>query len=243
MHNPNHAIELLVATAGEFAPSKVGDGIARLEELGLFVEVRECQAMSAGAMAAIIAEFNASAREREKGIVVTQVGRAEDMPAAVGDAVAQWVLGVLPVLAQWRGKHSCFTSTREVDTPGGPFDVIAGPLILRGTTGEGPLPPAEATSPPPQLLNILGKQRLAQRLHWFELFSCKFADGSVDATCRWGNRDWPVGKRVLLDLAASWPTTSEPMRSCRQFLMLMPKQGDTQQIILPTFWSRLLGRA
>jgi hypothetical protein len=93
------------------------------------------------------------------------------------------------------------------------------------------------------LLPVLRNQRLAQRLHWLELFACKFDDGSVDATCRLDNRDWFDGKNVLVNAASAWPTTKEPMQSCRQFVMLLPKNGDTQEITLPTFWSRLIGRA
>jgi hypothetical protein len=37
--------------------------------------------------------------------------------------------------------------------------------------------------------------------HWLELFTSKFNDGSVEATCRWGNRDWLPGKNVLAEVA------------------------------------------
>jgi hypothetical protein len=90
MNNANHAIDLLAAAAQEYAPRKVGDGVARLEELDLFIDVRQRQAMDAGFMAVFISEFNASTRQRQKGITITSVGRAGDMPSAVGDAVAQW---------------------------------------------------------------------------------------------------------------------------------------------------------
>ena len=48
MNNANHGIELLVAAAEEYAPSKVGDGVARLAELDLFIDIRELQAIDAG---------------------------------------------------------------------------------------------------------------------------------------------------------------------------------------------------
>jgi hypothetical protein len=33
------------------------------------------------------------------------------------------------------------------------------------------------------------------------------------------------------------------MRSCRQFALLLPKEGRTDALVLPTFWERLRGRA
>jgi hypothetical protein len=242
MHNASHGIELLGAAAEEYAPRKVGDGVSHLQDLGLFIEIREMQSMEAGAMALFISEFNASARERQRGINITCVGRAGDMPSAVGDAVAQWIIGVLPVLAHWRGKHSCFSTSRQMETQGGPFDLVAGPVIARGLSEGDSQPAAEGASPSGFSLDVLRNHRPAQRLHWLEMFACKLHDGSVEATCRLDNRDWTAGKKVLLDDASAWPTTPEVMQSCRQFAMLLPKKGDTQEIILPTFWSRLFGR-
>jgi hypothetical protein len=243
MHNVSHAIDLLVAGTEEYGPSKVGDGVARLRDLDLFVDIREVQAMEFPAMSAFISEFNASARQGRKGITITQVGRGDDMPSALADAVAQWTLGVLPVLVHWRGKHSCLSGSRQLDTQGGAFDVLAGPVIARGYSRGESQPPADAASLWELLLDVLQKHRLAQRLHWLELFTSKFDDGTVEATCRLNNRDWPAGRTVLADVATAWPTTEERMRSCRQFAMLLPKKGDTQEIALPTFWTRLFGRA
>jgi hypothetical protein len=243
MHNVSHGIELLLAGAQEYTPIKVADGVARLQDLDLFIKIREVQAMQAGSLSVFISEFTASAREHQKGVTITCVGRAVDMPSAVGDAVAQWSLGVLPVLAQWRGKHSCFGSSSQVETKAGPFDLLAGPVIARGSEVDSLPAIGGGVSLSKSLLPVLRNQRLAQRLHWLELFACIFEDGSVEATCRLGNRDWLAGTKVLEDVASAWPTTKDLMQSCRQFVMLLPKNGDTQQIILPTFWSRLFGKA
>ena len=77
----------------------------RLQELGLYIQIRETQAMSAGGRSVFLSEIDALTGEGEKGITITAVGMGDDMPSAVKEAVAQWVLGVLPVLAHWRGKH------------------------------------------------------------------------------------------------------------------------------------------
>jgi hypothetical protein len=194
-------------------------------------------------LSVFISEFNASAREGQKGITITCVGRADDMPSAVGDAVAQWSLGVLPVLAQWRGKHSCFNTSRQMETRSGSFDLLAGPVIARGHSEGESHPAIGGVSFSESLLPLLRNARPAQRLHWLELFACKFDDGSVEATCRLNNHDWLSGTKVLADVASAWPTTKERMQSCRQFALLLSKNGDAQKITLPTFWSRLFGRA
>lgn len=243
MHNASHGIELLIAGAAEYGPSKAGESGARLEDLGLFIEIREMQALQAGALAVFISEFNAASDERQKGITITSVGRATDMPSAVADAVAQWSLGVLPVLAQWRGKHSCMNTSRQIDTKADRFELLAGPVIARGHSDGDSHPARGDASFSDSLLPLMRSARPAQRLHWIELFACKFSDGSVDATCRLNNHDWLSGTKVQKDLASIWPTSSEPMRSCRQFALLFPPGGNTREIQLPTFWSRLLGRA
>jgi hypothetical protein len=242
MNNLSHAIDRIIEGAQEYTPSNVGSS-ARLQELDLFVDVRQVQAMQAGSMAIFISEFNASSREGQKGIVITQVGRSNDMPSAVTDAVAQWILGILPVLAHWRGKHSCFCSSAPIQTTGGQFDLLAGPVVARGHSAEGSQPAEGFAGLWKPVLNVLGKRRLSQRLHWLELFTSKFNDGSVEATCRWGNHDWTPGKNVLAELASAWPMPQELMQSSRQFVMLLPKRGSAQEIILPTFWSRIFGRA
>ncbi len=243
MDNANHAVTLVLAVTEEHAPSKAGDGVAHLQSLGLFLEIREVQSMDAGFMSVFISEFNASARKGQKGINITCVGRAGDMASAVADAVAQWALGVLPVLARWRGQHSCLTADGQIETQGGEFDLLAGPIIARGWPEEDSEPTEHAKSFSKLLEDLLRKQRLAQRVHWLEMFACKSDDGSVDATCRLDNRDWNAGRRLLEDAASAWPNTDDPLRSHRQFAMLVPTNGDTEAIVVPTFWGRLFGRA
>src|SRR3954471_5871910 len=102
--------ELLVAAAAEYAPRDLGGGAVHLEGLRLFVRVRQVQAMEHGFLALFISEVEASAQEGQPGITITCVGMGPDMRAAVGDALGQWALGVLPVLAHWRGKHSCLSN-------------------------------------------------------------------------------------------------------------------------------------
>jgi hypothetical protein len=243
MDNVNHGIDLLVAVAADYAPTRVADGFIHLQKLELFVGLREVQATRSGAGWLFIAEITASARVGQRGITITCVGWQQEIQAAVTDAVARWPIGVLPVLAHWRGKHSCLVNSEPIETQGGPFELLAGPVEVRNLGGE-EIPPAPAgTRFTQNLLDVLRNHRPAQRLHWLELYASKFNDGSVDATCRLDNRDWIPGQKVLLNVASSWPTVNLPLQSSRQFAMLVPQNGNPQEIVVPTFFSRLLGRA
>jgi len=240
MNLADRAIDTLTAATADYGP-KVINGSLHLSDLNLFIDIREKQAMAAGSMAVFISEITASMQSRQPGITITCVGSAADLPSAADDAAAQWALGVLPVLAQWRGRHSCLTSAQDVDTQRGVFVLRMGPLIARGRTETGG--DLGATSLASPLLPLLQKARPAQRLHWLEIFACKFADGAVDATCRLNNHDWLSGKKALAALATGWPGSTEPMQTSRTFALFMPKAGAWQDIVQPTFWSRLLGQA
>ncbi len=171
------------------------------------------------------------------------LGLGADLRSAVTEAVAHWTLGVLPVLAQWRGQHSCLSGSRQLETRRGQFTLLAGPTIMRGRS-EGDMPPAESSDAFWQLLEpVLRARPLTQRVQWLELFASKAGDGSVEATCRLNNRDWNAGRRLLENVASAWEIPQEPLRSCRQFAMLVPKEGNTEEIIVPSFWDRVLSRA
>jgi hypothetical protein len=237
------ASELLTSTASEYTAQPRGPRIAYLEKLRLFVGIREVQSMDSGFMSLFISEITASARERQGGITITCVGMGDDMRAAVGQAVGQWMLGVLPVLAQWRGQHSCLSSPRELTARGGQFTCLAGPLVMRGQPeGETPSPASGDPFWPP-LEPVVRARPLAQRVHWLELFASKSADGTVEATCRLNSRDWTAGRKVLESVASAWEASDEPLRTCRQFVLLVPKDGNAEEITPPGFWDRLLSRA
>jgi Family of unknown function (DUF6348) len=241
MDTASLAAELLVTGADEYAPRNLGGGAVHLKELRLFVRVRQVQAMEHGFLALFISEVDASAREGQPGITITCVGMGPDMEAAVRDAVGQWALGVLPVLAHWRGKHSCLSSPRPLETRGGRFTVLTGPLVLRGQPDSEPGPPEGGPFWGP-LEPALRIRPLAQRVHWLELFASKSGD-SVDATCRLNNRDWAAGQKVLVEVASAWEPSDEPLRTGRQFALLVPLAGNVDEIKPPSFWDRLWGRA
>jgi Family of unknown function (DUF6348) len=243
MNTAAHAIDLLIAAAAEYAPRKTGEASAGFETLGLFIDVNALQAMDGGFMSLFIGEVNASRRPGETGINITCVGMGNDMPSAVAEAVGHWALGTLPVLAEWRGGHSCLASEEPFEAKGGRFDLLAGPTVMRG----GPDADAEPAQPPQRFADLLSpllrERHLARRVHWLEMFASKSDDGSVDATFRWNNRDWTPGRKALEGIAGAWPPSDEPMRTCRQFAMLLPKEGNRDELLQPTFWQRLRGRA
>jgi hypothetical protein len=238
----DRAVSVMVSSVVEYEPRKVGTGVAHLGKLQLFVEIHELQAMAAGSTAVFVSEFTTSLRERARGMTVTCVGFAENLNSAVEDAVAQWTLGVLPVLAQWRGHHSCLSTPAAVETRAGVFEILRGPTIARGVAEE-TAAPVHCGGLMGSLIDMLRAARPAKRLHWLELFACKFENTEVDATCRLNNHDWPTATRTLKGVANGWPAGGTPMRSQRQFVLLRPQGDSAQEIILPTIWGRLMGRA
>lgn len=233
---------MLGQAAEQYAPRKLGTGVVQLESLGLFVTLREAQTIDAGSMALFVGELTASLRQGGPGIEITCVGLESSMDEAVASAIAQWAMGVLPVLAHWRGRHDCLSAVEQLATRGGGFDVLTGPTILRAE------PEGAKTGPGVEhWMRRVGPQlsgrRLAPRVHWLEMFASKSQDGSVQATCRWNNRDWSPGQQILANTATTWPTPEQPMRSCRQFALLLPRDGKTEELLLSTFWERLRGRA
>jgi hypothetical protein len=242
MQNVNRGIEMLVKAAEQYAPRDLGEGVAHLESLGIFAELREAQAMDAGFMAMFVGEITASLKQGGPGIHITCVGMESSMDGAVASAVAQWAMGVLPVLVKWRGQHDCLTDVEELQTRGGSYDVMIGPTLLRAAP-EG----AASGEGVDHFMHLLGPElsglRLKPRVQWLEMFASKSDDGAVQATCRWNNRDWFTGQQVLAKTAATWPPPEQPMRSCRQFALLLPKDRKTEDLVLPTIWERLRGRA
>jgi hypothetical protein len=236
--------DLLVAAAEEYSPTAREGGVVSFDKLRLFVTVRAGQAMEMGEKALFIGGVGASPQAGEEGIVITIVGMGTDMKSAVGDALAHWFLGTLPVLARWRGQHSCLTGEdSSLETKGGRFTVLRGPLIGRGGVEGEPQAGAQGPTYWDLLASLLEKCNLKQRVHWLELFANKGADGLIEATCRWNNRDWVDGQHVLKNVAEGWPPTDAPLRSLRQFVMLLPAEGDTERLVPPTFWERMRSRA
>jgi hypothetical protein len=237
------ALETLVKGAPEHEARLIGPELALLEKLGLHIRVRPLQAGMVGQSGIFIAFFDAQAPAGGPAISITCVGFADDPPAAVRDAVAQWCLGVLPVLAQWRGgDHSCLVRTTSCDAAATspPFDVVVGPVVVRGEF-EGDAAPSTETYLS-LLTDPLRAKRLKARPHWLECFAMRMADRSIDATCRLDNRDWFAGQQQLLGHARDWPGETKTYHSRRQFLLLLPQGWGSRDLVAPSFWGRLFGK-
>ena len=240
MSRVDQAHQILVEGCSEYDARKSDQSVA-LNKLGLWIQVHEASAMEARGKALFVSEIKAAFAAGQPGIVVTCVALAEDLSAAVGSAVAQWIGGVLPVLAVWREQHSCLASENEITLKGGRFHRLCGPIIARNL--EVADDPALLERFSDGLLPTLQTKNFKSRVHWLEMFASRYQDGAVDATCRLNNRDWGVGKQVLMQQPADWPPSQEIMQTCRQFQMLVPVNGDRQSIAMPTFFERLMGRA
>jgi hypothetical protein len=244
MNPGSQAIATLIEVASEYDPRLEGPQVVRFQKLGLFVRVRPLQVQTIGAMSLFIALVEAAMHPKGTGMGVTCVGHAADPVQAEKDALAQWYLGVLPVLAHWRGAHSCFvgTATFELPASSGPatFDVIKGPVIVRGEhdAGEAGAPSTDA------YLTLLAEPLRARpwksRPHWLECFAMRMADGSCDATCRLDNLDWSPGNERLVADARTWPGSTPSYDSRRQFLLLLPQGSGSRDLPPPSLLARLL---
>ncbi len=240
-NNPT-GVDVLNQVGAEYQAKRVNDSTVHLESLRLFISIRQIQSMAMGSMAIFISEITASNRPGSRGITVTCVGQGETIPSAIADAIGQWAIGVLPVLAQWRGEHSCLPETQSIETRAGSFEILASPVLLRGAIGDHD-PPFVHVNLIDNLKDLISPARPALQLHWLEMYACKFPNEEVDATCRLNNHDWPTATRTLASIAKKWPTVAAPILSQRQFALLRPQGVATQEIRLPTLWNRLTGRA
>lgn len=240
------ARDTLVAACADFGAKPVGSAWIHLETLGLHVKVKTASKQKGEAMSLYIATVDTYIDCSALGMQVTCVGFASDLEEAARNAVAQWALGVLPVLAYWRKKdHNCFVSeeTIELHTPGGKktFDVLEGPVIGRGESEGMP------EEPPSQAKHLdlmhwhLQRELLGDDTHWIECYAVRMADKSVDATVRVDNIDWEPGKTLLKEDARTWPGTTPSMQSFRQFVLLHPQGMEQPTPKPPSFLQRLFG--
>jgi hypothetical protein len=246
MNPGSQAVATLVEVASEYDAQLESPWVVNFRKLGLFVRVRPLQAQAIGAMSLFIGLVEACTHPKGSGMRVTCVGHAADAVQAEKDALAQWYLGVLPVLVHWRGSHSCFVGTATFDsaTPSGPatFDVIKGPVIVRGErdAGEAGAPSIDAYLT--LLAEPLRSRQLKSRPHWLECYAMRGVDGSFDATCRLDNLDWTPGQQRLVSDTRGWPGSTPSYDSRRQFLLLLPQGSGSRDLPPPSFLARLLRR-
>lgn len=243
MNIGSNASERLVEATAEYGSVSSSDCVVFVERLGINVRVKEIQTIEGNGTMVFISEFITSLALSDPGMNVTCVGIGENAQSASGNAVAQWVLGVLPVVATWRGDHSCLSSSENPTVFKGQFNVISGPIVSRGSESKDQTPDPHVVHFADKLLDALGKKKLAKRIHWLETFAVRHRDGAVDATCRLNNHDWSTGQRILIEMASAWPVPMSPMNSCRQFTMLVPKDGKLCKLEAPSLWNRIMGSA
>lgn len=240
------ARDTLVAACAPYGAKPVASSWIQLESLGLHLRVKTVSKQKGEAMSLYIATVDSYVDCSALAMQVTCVGFASDLDEAARNAVAQWALGVLPVLAYWRKKgHDCFVSENpiELNTPGGrkTFDVIEGPVIGRGESeGMPDEPPSQA-----KYLDLmrwhLQRELLGEETHWIECYAVRMADKSVDATVRVDNIDWEAGKTLLKEDARAWPGTTPSMQSFRQFVLLHPQGMGQPTPKPPSFLQRIFG--
>jgi len=239
------ALQPLSEAAADYGARLVGDELLQLGKLSLFLRVRQIQVMAREGVGLYIGLFDTADGPGQTGICVTCVGLGTDAESAAREAAATWALSVLPVLARWRGDHSCYVSTATLEVPGSPgvsFEVLQGPVLEKGEHdgGEAGHPTVGA------YLEMLGPSlrgaKLRRRKHWLECFASRSSDGSIDATCRLDNKDWNPGRKLLEADVRTWPGSTPSMHSRRQFMLLVPQGGEAEEPEPRSFWGRLFGR-
>jgi hypothetical protein len=227
-------LKALAEVTADEGPRFVEPDVLLLEKLGLYLQVRPVKEpdRSSGLFIGLFEAWHEGQRTR---IGVTCVGIPPD---AVEDATANWCAGVLPVLTHWRGGHGCLTGTETLRSPAGTFNVIKGPVVVRGEREGGSNPTID------DYLSLLSeplvRARIGRRVPWLECFAIRMDDGSIEATCRLDNRDRAPGQRLLAADARRWPGTTPGFDSRRQLLLLVP-EGESEPEP-PSFWARLFGR-
>ena len=162
------------------------------------------------------------------GIGILAVGYGETEEAAARDAARQWVTGVLPALHSYREPREdiCQIARVAVETPktGEPYgwDIHMAPVICRRYGKCDFQPEICNTEIFGAVFEAVNEWASRDSMFWLECFAVRNPDGSVDATCRYNNKDWPEGQKALISWASTWPDTNGCVLSKRQFLIFNP---------------------
>jgi hypothetical protein len=171
----------------------------------------------------------AGASTGDEGIGILAVGYGETEEAAARDAARQWVMGVLPALLSFRQPRQdiCQMSrvTIEAPEPYG-WSIHMPPLLCRRYGKCDFQPEIDNTEVFGVVFEAVNDCGSRESMFWLECFAVRNPDGSVDATCRYNNRDWPEGQRALLHWASTWPGADGCIVTKRQFLIFEPVPID-----------------
>jgi hypothetical protein len=196
---------------------------------------REVQPSGYGFRATVVFEARtAGAMSSGIGILAFAIGYGDTDEAAARDAAYQWVIGVFPALLSYNSpqEHSCLVERAEivVEVPetGQRYDWIVHipPVLCRKFGNCDFEPEVDSNEVLGAISEAVSEFAGHDLLFWLECFVARFPDGSVDATCRHNNRDWPEGEKALLAWASGWPDTEGCIVSKRQFLMFEPAPID-----------------
>jgi hypothetical protein len=218
--------------------SVAGRGL-RIPALGIAVRIRDLDEITRHGDHRISLTVQTGALDSiHGGIDVVQVGIGASPHEAAVDAAHQWAAGVLPVLrSHFRGERlddvtlgHMLVAVDEASEQYG-WTVHLGPIIDRMYGDVVAAQPMDRGEIWRALFNTIHPFAAHSRLFWLECFAVRYADGRVDATCRYDNSDWSQGRESLLAWTASWPETPTGIVSRRQFMIFAP----TQPTALPDY--------
>lgn len=155
------------------------------------------------------------------------VGIGKTKEESINKAVKAWIDGVLPpILELVRPSESEDIDKFQIETNKGSettkWDVIAGPIQIRGKNRE-PLINKLKEQQPFSLINQTLLTQLARKqIYWFKLLLVK-ADRNTkaEAECAFNNMDWPEGNNLISKYNLP---DSDGMESFSQFFIVKPTQ-------------------
>lgn len=227
---------LLDTLAARHTSCELVDGsFVRLGALPLDIYVHDVVAhQEPGKPEALSVVFDARSRGAQTpGVCVLSLGYGDGQSLAAHDAADQWLSGVFPVVQSWltQATHVCsvtkaqmIVSVRETSERFG-WSVHLGPILTRvyGASGLSYTPPdVRADVVFGSVFDTLHPMAPHTTLFWLECFAVRYPDGTLDATARFHNEDWPDGREALLVWASQWPSTEGCILSRRQFLLFEP---------------------
>ncbi len=234
-----HVLAQFLSDAG-ISVQRKGDEV-RIPDFGIEVGVAVQQLRSEGARPGTVIVYSVSARAQGwLGPAVTIAGYGTSATGATQNAADQWSNGVLSTVAHRFGwlpgdlgvETSNLVAAQGDDTFG--FRIHIGPLQMR-VWGDGPspkLPPASALLA--AILTEVTDAVSTRRTMWLECFAVRYANGTLDATCRLTNEEWLLGEDALCRYATQWPDIGPRTWSQRQFLFFDPKDPSDLDRMPPT---------
>jgi uncharacterized protein (DUF2267 family) len=206
--------------------------VLELRQPAVRVRVNEATVNEAGAYAVYdLAPHDAGDRA---GIQVLAAGFGDTPVQAFAEAAFQWTTGVFTTVRHWLQPehHTCFAKdfhmlVRSDDSREDfAWRVHVGPVLSRAWGDEKGAPSFDTNDVVSVLFDHIHPNAAHRTLFWIEAYVVRYADGTVNSTCRLQNQEWNEGEEALKQWASTWRVAEGVMVSARQFLLFEPISPD-----------------